>query len=142
MAEGVDLFGNDGTPSKKVRDQTFRKTIVNLYDHRCALRGIRMLTPEGHTAVESAHVIPWSKTRDDHPTNGMALCRLCHWAFDEGLMSVGKEYEVMVSGRVRIDRNLPGHILSLMDRRIVRPDENNFWPEQENLEWHRKRVFS
>ena len=79
---------------KKARNQGFRKVIVTLYEHRCALCGIRMLTPEGHTVVEAAHVKPWSESHDDMPTNGMALCRLCHWSFDEGLMSVGKKYEV------------------------------------------------
>ena len=34
-------------------------------------------------------LISWSESRDDRPTNGLALCRLCHWSFDEGLMSVG-----------------------------------------------------
>jgi len=51
---------------------------VSLYNHRCALCGIRMLTPDGHTVVEAAHIIPWRQSRDDKPTNGMALCRLCH----------------------------------------------------------------
>ncbi|MBW1799889.1 MAG: HNH endonuclease [Deltaproteobacteria bacterium] len=41
-----------------------------------------------------------SASRDDGPSNGMALCRLCHWYFDEGLMSVGKGYEVLVSKRI------------------------------------------
>lgn len=88
--------------SQKVRDQGFRKSIVILYVHRCALCGIRMLTPEGHTVVEAAHIKPWSESHDDRPTNGMALCRLCHWYFDEGLMSVGKEYEVLVSKRIQV----------------------------------------
>jgi len=99
--------------SGKARDQGFRKVIVNLYSHRCALCGIRMLTPEGHTVVEAAHIKPWSESHDDMPTNGLALCRLCHWSFDEGLMSVGKRYEVLVSKRVQVERNLPGHILTL-----------------------------
>jgi putative restriction endonuclease len=40
---------------QRVRDQGFRKAIVSLYEHRCALCGIRMLTPSGHTVVEAAH---------------------------------------------------------------------------------------
>ena len=44
---------------KKIRDQGFRKAIVKLNEHRCALCGIRMLTPEGHTIVEAAHIVPW-----------------------------------------------------------------------------------
>jgi len=126
---------------KKIRDQGFRKAIVNLYDHRCALCGIRMLTPEGHTVVEAAHIKPWHKSFDDHPTNGMALCRLCHWSFDEGLMGVGKGYEVKISKRVRIEQNFPGHILTLSERKIFTPKKTVFWPTQENLEWHRKVVF-
>jgi putative restriction endonuclease len=36
----------------RVRDQGFRKAIVALYQHRCALCGVRMLTPEGHSVVD------------------------------------------------------------------------------------------
>jgi putative restriction endonuclease len=127
---------------RRIRDQGFRKAVVTLYDHRCALCGIRMLTPEGHTVVEAAHIIPWSENHDDRPTNGLCLCRLCHWSFDEGLMSVGKKYEVLVSKRVRIDQNIPGHVLTLQDRPIFKPEQEFYWPEQQNLNWHRKKRFS
>lgn len=90
----------------KVRSQGFRKAIVSLYEHRCALCGIRMLTPEGHTIVEAAHIVPWSANHDDRPQNGMALCRLCHWSFDEGLMGVGDDYEVLISKTVRAGQQL------------------------------------
>jgi len=127
---------------KKVRDQGFRRAIVSLYEHRCALCGIRMLTPEGHTVVEAAHIVPWKDSKDDRPTNGMSLCRLCHWSFDEGLMSVGKNYEVLVSKNVKQERNYPGHIFTLSGRSIFKPDEKKFWPAQENLDKHRKKVYS
>jgi putative restriction endonuclease len=71
----------------------------------------------------------------------MALCKLCHWSFDKGLMSVGKEYEVLVSKRVSIEKNYPGHILTLTDRPIFTPDEQKFWPAQDNLHWHRRNLF-
>jgi putative restriction endonuclease len=126
---------------QKIRDQGFRKVIVQIYDHRCALCGIRMLTPEGHTIVEAAHIKPWRKSYDDRPTNGLALCRLCHWSFDKGLMSVGKEYEVLVSRRVRMDQNNPGHIFTLEDRQIFKPQKQVYWPSQNRIEWHRKNAF-
>ena len=100
-----------------------------------------MRTPEGHTIVEAAHIVPWSECHDDMPTNGLCLCRLCHWSFDEGLMSVGKQYEVLVSARVRIDSNMPGHILTLVDRPIFKPQAERFWPGQDNLGKHRKQRF-
>ena len=100
-----------------------------------------MLTAEGHTIVEAAHIIPWSKSQNDNPQNGIALCHLCHWSFDEGLMSVGSEYEVMISPSVRKDNNFPGHMETLTGREIFKPQSSNFWPEQENLEYHRRDVF-
>lgn len=126
---------------KRVRDQGFRKAIVKLYEHRCALCGIRMLTPEGHTIVEAAHIVPWSRSQNDTPQNGMALCRLCHWSFDEGLMGVGREYEVMVSPAVRQDQNFPGHMETLSGRTIFRPQSSGYWPDQHNLAVHRKKKF-
>jgi putative restriction endonuclease len=118
VSETQGLWGVEAEQTSAVRDQGFRKAIVVLYDHRCALCGIRILTPEGHTIVEAAHIVPWSESRDDRPTNGLALCRLCHWSFDEGLMSVSPSYEVLVSRRVRTDQNMPGHMLTLADRPI------------------------
>ena len=71
----------------------------------------------------------------------MALCRLCHWSFDEGIMSVGEHYQVLVSREVQLEHNLPGHILTLRDRNIFTPEQENFWPAQENLGWHRRKYF-
>lgn len=125
-----------------LRKQGFRKAIVKLYDHRCALCGIRLLTPEGHTIVEAAHIIPWRESQDDNPTNGMALCRLCHWSFDEGMMGVNPDYSVLVSKRIQIDNNFPGHMSTLIDRQIIKPENPQFFPDPANLEWHRSNVFS
>lgn len=138
-----DAFSSDNGDEKKrtVRDQGFRRAIVTLYEHRCALCGIRMMTPIGHTVVEAAHIEPWNLNHDDRPNNGMALCRLCHWSFDEGLMTVNKDYEVKVSKTVRQDNNFPGHILTLSDRPIFKPGQAKFWPAQDNLDYHRKKIF-
>ena len=51
-----------------------------------------MLTPEGHTAVDAAHIVPWRVRHDDRVGNGLALCWLCHWAFDEELLGVSGKY--------------------------------------------------
>lgn len=125
----------------KIRTQGFRKSIVILYEHRCALCGIRMLTPDGHTVVEAAHIIPWCETRDDKPSNGLALCRLCHWSFDEGLMGVDKNYEVLISKLIKSEPNFPGHMMTLSGRMIFRPVSQVYWPAQEKLERHRKKVL-
>jgi putative restriction endonuclease len=127
---------------ERVRDQGFRRAVVNLYEHRCAICGIRMLTPSGRTIVDASHIKPWSISFDDHPTNGLCLCKLCHWSFDEGILSVGESYQVLVSKAARKDSNLPGHVLTFQDRPIFSPVDTAFIPAQENLAWHRAKVFA
>lgn len=124
-----------------VRDQGFRRAVTVAYGHRCALCGIRMLTPDGHTAVDAAHIVPWSVSHDDRVGNGMALCRLCHWTFDEGLLGVSGEYLVIASPRLAGSDNVPGHLLTLADRIILGPGERALWPELEALRWHRRHVL-
>jgi putative restriction endonuclease len=141
IAEPPSQYSAQDEITNKVRNQGFRKAIVTLYDHRCALCGIRIRTLDGHTIVEAAHIIPWRESHDDQPTNGLALCRLCHWSFDEGLMGVGKNYEVLISKQVKSEPNFPGHMLTLSDRPIFRPVKSHYWPAPEKIEWHRKKVL-
>ncbi len=135
-----DKTGGD-EPLYAVRDQGFRRAIVQLYGHRCAFCGVRMMTPDGHSAVEAAHIIPWSVSHNDDPHNGMALCRLCHWTFDEGLTSVSSRYLVVLSDDLRTSLNLAGHLTTLENRSILGPDDQNLWPDLEALKWHRQKVF-
>lgn len=124
-----------------VRDQGFRRAIVNVYDHRCAVCGIRMLTPDGHTVVAAAHIVPWSLTRNDAVQNGMALCRLCHWTFDEGLIGVSATYAVIVSKQLTSNHNIPSHMMTLTGRGIIGPSEQLLWPSSEALHWHQQKIF-
>lgn len=121
-----------------VRDQGFRRAIVQAYAHRCAFCGIRMQTADGRTAVTAAHIIPWSVSHNDDPRNGMALCRLCHWTFDEGLLSVSSRYLVIASPQLRVGENVPGHLATLIDRPILGPEEQRLWPDRETIAWHRR----
>ena len=131
----------DDAYQSAVRDQGFRKAVVRIYDHRCAFCGVRMLTSDGRTAVDAAHIIPWRISHDDDPHNGFALCGLCHWTFDQGLLGVSAKYLVLLSGELRITQNVPGHLLTLESRSIIGPAEQALWPHLEALEWHRQNVF-
>jgi putative restriction endonuclease len=119
------------------RDQGFRRAIVFNYDHRCAFCGTRIVTSEGHTAVDAAHIVPWSVSQNDDIRNGMALCKLCHWSFDEGLMGVSDAYAVIVSKQVAQSHNTAGALSNLADRLILGPPDKALWPHQVHLKWHR-----
>lgn len=124
-----------------VRDQGFKRTMRRIYDHRCALCGIRVKTAEGRTAVVGAHIIPWSISHNDDPRNGLALCRLCHWTFDEGLMTVNLNYDVRTSPQLNSMGNMAAHLAPLDHRGMILPDDPEFLPTPDSLTWHMKKVF-
>ena len=145
MLMAVEEHGDYGRekdpPSRPVRDQGFRRAVVRVYANRCALCGIRMITPGGHTVVDAAHIKDWAISHDDHPTNGFALCKLCHWSFDNGLVTVSDALRIEISTAIRRDPNLPGHLASFQDRDIILPEDQAMYPSRENLAWHRKECF-
>lgn len=120
------------------RDQGFRRLIVRTYDHRCALCGVRIITPEGHTVVDAAHIVPWSTSQNDDARNGMALCKLCHWNFDKGLLGISNSYNVIVSRKISANANVPGFLVTLADRGAILPLDHDLWPAQEYLALHRQ----
>ena len=56
-------------------------------------------------------------------------------------MGIGQTYEVLVSKHVRTDHNIPGHKMTLADRPIFKPQAQDFWLCQENIDWHRKSIY-
>jgi hypothetical protein len=49
------------------------------------------LGKESNPGVDAAHILPWSEYELDHVSNGVCLCKLHHWAFDEALLIIREE---------------------------------------------------
>jgi putative restriction endonuclease len=125
-----------------VRNQGFRKAVQTAYDHRCAFTGLRLLTPEYHTAIDAAHIVPWKESHDDRVQNGLALSKLCHWAFDEGLLGVTESSLIRVSPFVARGGHRVGQLLDLDGREIHRPESEEHHPDPESFDWHLKNTFT
>jgi|GEM_PF-2210698 len=127
--------------NRRISSLGFDSAIVELYSHRCAICGIKLMTPEGHSAVNANRIMPKRCGGNDHPSNGIALCKICSWSFDNGLIGIGEEYEVLIPTAVRLNGNLPGHILIFKGRTVSKPQQEVFRPSQKNLSWHRQNIL-
>ena len=123
------------------RSAAFRRVVTRAYDYTCAMCRIRVITPEGHTAVVAAHVVPWSESHNDDPRNGLALCGLHHWTFDQGLVSVAPDYRIEVSPVVATNEKGVEPLLSLAEHKLHLPAERTLWPARNALRWHRENIF-
>ena len=93
LQESLELI----QPETPIRSAGFRKTIMGLYDYTCAVCELRIVTINGESATDAAHIIPFSISYNDDVRNGISLCKLHHWAFDTGLISLSESYRVVVS---------------------------------------------
>lgn len=128
-------------PESPTRSAAFRGVIMNLYDYTCAACRLRIITLDGASAVDAAHIIPFSKSHDDGIGNGLALCKLHHWAFDNGLMSLDDKYKLLVSDAFD-ERGHPALLLrNLRNESILLPAQKPFFPALHAVRWHRANKF-
>ncbi|MEM8533443.1 MAG: HNH endonuclease [Chloroflexota bacterium] len=123
------------------RSTGFRRVVVKAYDHTCAICGIRIRTPEGRTAVAAAHIVPWSFSHNDDPRNGLALCGLHHWTFDQGMLGISPEYQIQVSPIVDREDSATEMLRILHNQTITLPKVSYLLPAKTALKWHINNIF-
>jgi putative restriction endonuclease len=122
------------------REARFRPTVIPAYNYTCALTQYRLVTVDSGSIVDAAHIHQFSDSQNNHPRNGIALCKNAHWMFDEGLWSLDDEYRVLVAAKRFDESGAEALLLSLKaNTHILLPADPNYWPDKAHLAWHRKR---
>lgn len=125
--------------SRIVRDRLFRRLVLNAYDKRCAITGLKLINGGGRAEVDAAHIKPVEANGPDILTNGIALSGTAHWMFDRGLISLSDELDILVSRQA----NDPESIQNLINKtgRAIVPARKVERPHPRFLQWHREYRF-
>ena len=123
-----------------VRSAGFRQAVMQIYDYTCAVCALNIRASSGESVTDAAHIIPFSVSYNDDIRNGMSLCKLHHWAFDAGLISVSETYQVIVSPSMTEQGPTASMLARLRDRQIWLPI-GEYRPAPEALAWHRQKVM-
>ena len=124
-----------------IRTAGFRQAIMQIYDYTCVVCQLYVLTLDGESVTEAAHIIPFNISGNNDVRNGISLCQLHHWSFDRGLISVDRNYKVIVSN-LMLEHGPTEWLLTNLRGRLIRlPDHDELYPAQEALAWHREEVF-
>ncbi|MDR2924032.1 MAG: HNH endonuclease [Treponema sp.] len=133
-----------------IRSRSFRKAVIETYDYTCCICGLKITSPNAlYWEVEAAHIVPHNLNGKDDIWNGIALCRLHHWAFDVGWFSFSNKYRVMLSSQMKNIPNDFGKINGCeffrnsleANKRILLPEVHSMHPHENAVEWHRNNVF-
>jgi putative restriction endonuclease len=127
------------------RSAGFRRKILEIYDCQCAACGLRIKLPEiaDLTFVDAAHLIPFEVEHNDHPTNGIALCKNHHWAMDRFLIAPCPDGVWKVSTTL-VARRSPGEkeLIDLQNEPVLKPSERAFYPAEAALAWRCERIVA
>ena len=124
------------------RDTLFRREVVRLYDDTCCITGLRVSAPYAFSMVDACHIVPFHKTFNNHPTNGIALCPNLHRAFDKGAIAVDSEYRVLVSPTFVENEHSAYRLGALVGKPISLPVDSRYRPDPDAFAWHRAHTFN
>lgn len=122
---------------RKRRNAAFSRIIKQVYDYSCAICGKKRFTHAGYPEVEAAHIYPKSKNGADDPRNGICLCKLHHWAFDNGLFSIKDDFSIIINDIIRNNDNYE-EIYDFENNKIILPKNKELQPVSLYLKEHRK----
>lgn len=126
---------------ERIGQYFFRQAILNSYSGRCCITKL-----DNRALLVASHIKPWAvsleKTERTNPQNGLCLNAFHDQAFDKGLITVNKNYKVIVSTQLsksKMDDQTRDWLKYYDGKEIMLPDK--FIPAKEFLEYHNDVVF-
>lgn len=125
--------------NRTVRDRQFRMRVLDAYDSRCALTGMKLINGGGRAETQAAHIKSVEAGGPDSVTNGIALSGTVHWMFDRGLLSLSDDGGILLSRK--INDLVSVEKLIFPDRKARLPVVAAARPHSRYLHWHRTHCF-
>jgi putative restriction endonuclease len=123
--------------NRKVRSAAFRGHVLDAYDNRCAVTGLRMVNGGGKAEAQAAHIWSVADGGPDVVQNGIALSATAHWLFDRHLISLDDECRLLVS-----HNKVPSELIRLFPQpgeRVRLPVDPRLHPRPDYVARHRDR---
>lgn len=123
---------------QRVHQPMFRARVLSAYSKRCAVCTLKY--PE---LLDAAHIISDSDERGlPVVTNGMAMCKIHHAAYDQDFLGVSPDYVVHINERLLADRDGPMlqfGLQAMNGKRLELPSRRDDHPDREFLAERFKR---
>ncbi len=122
-----------------VRGGVFKKVVPRVYNYTCCISGMKIVATRDVQMIDACHIVPFSESHDDTIRNGLSLSPNFHRAFDRFLITIDRDFRVVVSPHFS---EAGGHSLRAFEgKQIYLPDEVRYRPSGENLGWHYERFL-
>jgi putative restriction endonuclease len=131
----IDRYGKPTLVKPRLGQNGFRFRLIDTYG-QCAV------TKEHSIPVlDAAHIIPYSEGGSHDISNGLLLRADIHRLYDDGYVTVTPDHTFKVSDALREDFSNGKHYYGMQGTRIWLPDQPDYQPRRENLEYHYRQIF-
>ena len=125
---------------KQRRGRLFVEEVLDSYERQCAICNQSIRLGDTLIGIDACHVKPIQHFGDDHITNGIALCKIHHWALDRGAISISENRDLLISPKLNGSR-INEYFHEFAQKPIFLPRNSSFHLNEENVRYHRKYVF-
>ena len=122
---------------RRINQSFFRDTVLSSYDNRCCITGIN-----NDKLLQACHIVSWSmdEANRTNPQNGLCMNYLFHKAYDEYLLGISPDYDIIISDKFfgeklkDVDSKTLDYVRSFNNRKIIMP--KRFLPNRDLLADH------
>jgi len=125
---------------KKERGRKFIEHVLDAYERKCAICHQSIRLGDALIGIDACHVKPIQHYGDDDITNGIALCKIHHWALDRGAISISQEMSLLISKKLNGNK-LFEYFTSFENVRLFIPRDTTSALSNKNTEYHEKYIF-
>ena len=125
----------------RVNQSFFRNAVLSAYNNTCCVTGLNL----SHLLIAS-HIKPWCKSapmkEQTNPQNGLCLNTLHDKAFDSGLITISKDYKIILSRELKEQLTkevFHDYFLRYDNHKIIMP--NRFLPDLDMIDYHNQNIF-
>lgn len=116
----------------RLHQPLFRARVLTAYASACTICDLKHAE-----LLDAAHILgDRHESGVPHVTNGLAMCKIHHAAYDRSLLGITADYEVRIDRELldEVDGPMLRHGLQDMHgRSIRRPSNRNAWPNRDRL---------
>ena len=130
-------FGKEQLIKPRLGQGGFRIVVMDEYSRRCAITGEKTLP-----VLEAAHIKPYSENGPHQISNGILMRSDLHTLFDNGYLTLTKEFHVEISRRIKEEFSNGREYYALHGKRLVSlPGNTANQPDPIFLEWHQSNCY-
>ena len=123
----------------RINQDFFRLSVLSAYNNTCAITNMQI-----NDFLVASHIKPWSVDKNNrlNPHNGICLNSIHDKAFDRGLITIDKNYKIIISNRLKefySNAFIENTFKKYERHKILIPEK--FKPSAEFLEYHNDVVF-